>query len=203
MPIKYSYLTGTQFWYQLNSFLWTRYWYGVCYHAFMYILVKHLFISNASLGWRESWPWMTWCQFWTFLLFLGTNWKNQLQKKTQNTANPGKPAWPKWKSKYNAHMWPIHPSDNKVTPGHNKVLDTPSLIKFVHDDLVGHIRGFLQVLESPFPLDPAIILHSAPNDLSCFLNKPLHIVKNQIIPLMSDNPRKTALKKKTRCDWTV
>lgn len=103
--------------------------------------------------------------------------KNQLQKNTQNTTSPCELAWPKWKSRNNVYLRPIHPSENKVTMGHNKIFDTPSLIKFIQDVLVGHIQGFLRILKSLFTLDHAIIMQSVPNYLSCFLNGPLQIVR--------------------------
>ena len=49
--------------------------------------------------------------------------------------------------------------------------------------MIGHVRYFFQVHEHPFPFNPPIILQGIPNDLTCFLNKPLHVVINQIIPL--------------------
>jgi hypothetical protein len=72
-----------------------------------------------------------------------------------------------------------------------------SWIKFVKNVMVGHVRGFFQVPKRPFPFDPSVILQGIPNDLTCFLNGPLQVIKNQIIPLPPDDPRKTLLKKST------
>ena len=78
--------------------------------------------------------------------------------------------------------------------GNNETFESPGQIKFVENVLIGHIWGLFQVLKGPFPLDPPIILQGVPNDLTCFLNGPLQIVENEIIPLMPDNPRNTASK---------
>ena len=48
--------------------------------------------------------------------------------------------------------------------GHNKAFDPWSLIEFVKNVLVGHIQAFFHVHESPFPLNPTIILQGVPND---------------------------------------
>ena len=69
----------------------------------------------------------------------------------------------------------------EFVPGHNETFDLPSCIKFIKNILIGHVRGLFQVYESPFPLNPTIIVQGVPNDLTCFLNGPLQIVKNQII----------------------
>ena len=47
-----------------------------------------------------------------------------------------------------------------------------------------------QVRESLLPLNSIIILQGVPNNLMCFLNGPLKRIKNQIIPLVPNNPRK-------------
>ena len=117
--------------------------------------------------------------------------EKSIAKNTQNTTSPRELAWPKWKSINNVYLRPIHPSDNKVTMGHNNIFDTPSLIKFIQDVLVGHIQDFFQILKSLFTLDPAIIMQSVPSDLLCFLNGPLQIVKNQIHMLTTCNLQKT------------
>jgi hypothetical protein len=61
----------------------------------------------------------------------------------------------------------------------------------VKNIMVGHVWGLFQIQESPFPLNPTIILQGVPNDLLCFLNGPLESIKQHIIPLVLDNPWKT------------
>jgi hypothetical protein len=43
--------------------------------------------------------------------------------------------------------------------GHNKAFDPSSQIEFIKNDLVGNVWSLFQVLESPFPLNPTIVLH--------------------------------------------
>ena len=74
---------------------------------------------------------------------------------------------------------------------HNKAFEPPSQIKFVKNVMVGHVHGFFQVHEGPFPFNPPIIMQGFPNDLTCFLNGPLQVVKNQIISLSPNDPWKT------------
>ena len=56
--------------------------------------------------------------------------------------------------------------------------------------LVGHIRGLIQVCDSPFLFNPIIILHGVPNDLMCFLNGSLQLIKHRVVLLALDNPWK-------------
>ena len=63
---------------------------------------------------------------------------------------------------------------------HNKAFDPASQIKIVKNVMVGHVGGFFQGPEHPFPFNPPIIMEGIPNDLMCFLNAPLKIVlKNE------------------------
>lgn len=72
--------------------------------------------------------------------FFGHKLRIQLQEKNQNTTNTCKQAQPKWRSRNNTHPWPNFPCD----------------IEFVKNPLVGHVKGFFQVPETLFPLNPII-----------------------------------------------
>ena len=56
--------------------------------------------------------------------------------------------------------------------------------------MIGHVWGLFQIQESPFPLNPIVLLQGIPKDFTCFLNGPLLITKQKIIPLAPYNPRK-------------
>ena len=103
----------------------------------------------------------------------------------QNTTASGGLAQIEGKSKNNMH------TGASLSRDHNKTFDPPGWMEFVNNILVGHVWGLFQVRESPFPLNPTIILQGVPNDLTCFLNGPLLIIKHKIIPLALDNPWKT------------
>ena len=72
-----------------------------------------------------------------------------------------------------------------------RLLLPPCRIEFVGNILVGHVQGLFQIRESLFSLNPTIILQGVPNDLTCFLDGPLLIIKHKIILLALDNPWKT------------
>ena len=110
-----------------------------------------------------------------FLFWFSHKLKIELQERNQITMNTVESAQPKWKSRNNAHMLSHFPTDNKIALGDNKALDPPSQIDFVKNNLVGHVQGLFQILESPFLLNPTIIMQGVPNGLTCFLNGPLKI----------------------------
>lgn len=61
--------------------------------------------------------------------------KFQLQKNL-NYNQPGRANATRVESRNNVHLRFVHPSDDLVTPGHNKVFDLPSQIEFVRCLLV-------------------------------------------------------------------
>ena len=128
-------------------------------------------------------------------LFIGTNWEFNYKKGTK--------VQPKQANQRNLsgnqEIMPIYSLTFQVTTKlllvTIRLLTPPNWIKSVKDVLVGHVWGFFQVHKSPFPFNPTLIMQGVPNDLTCVLNGPLHIIKNQIIPLALDNPRKTTSQK--------
>ena len=122
--------------------------------------------------------------FFFFLLAQIEKWIARKGTKTQSPRENQRKT--EGKSRNNTHMRPNLPHNHWVVSCHNKIFDPPSRIDLVKNILVGHVRVLFQIRDSPFPLNPPIIMQGVPNDLTCFLYGPL-----PIIPLAPSNPRKT------------
>ena len=107
--------------------------------------------------------------------------KIRLQKRNQNTTTLGEPAQTEGRSRNNVHMRPNFSRDLSITPGYNETFDPPSRIKVCKIILVGNIRSLFQICKSPLPLSPTMTLQVVANDLSCFLNGPLQLIKHRFI----------------------
>ena len=109
------------------------------------------------------------CSFWVLLT------------KLKNYGENGTKLQPPWEDQHkprgNRQIIPIWGLTFHVT---TKLLQVtirsftrpPSRIEFVKNILVGHVQGLILIRESPFPLNPIIILHSVPNESTYFVNGP-------------------------------
>ena len=107
--------------------------------------------------------------------------EDSIAKKNQNTTTLEEPAQTEGRSRNNVHMRPNFSRDLSITPGYNETFDPPSRIKVCKIILVGNIRSLFQICKSPLPLSPSMTLQVVANDLSCFLNGPLQLIKHQYI----------------------